>query len=227
VSDPLTTGAQIEGGVPLEPQIIRNQDGLVVVDKPWGLPSTGRDLADPRSVQAWLQRTLDREKVWAVHQLDQDTSGLNLFVLKKPLVPEWSERLAAGRKTYLAIVHGRAQAATVEAPIGVRREGRKTFPAIRADGDPAVTEIEVLDATDEASLVAARPRTGRTHQVRLHLASVGHPLYGERMHRDPPCEAHPRHALHAWRFRVGDTSFEAPPPEDFAALARRLGLEIP
>jgi 23S rRNA-/tRNA-specific pseudouridylate synthase len=213
--------------VPLEPQIIRNEGGLVVVDKPSGLPSTGRDLTDPRSVQAWLQRTLDREKVWAVHQLDQDTSGLNLFVLKKPLVPEWSERLAAGRKTYLAIVHGRARDVTVDAPIGVRREGRKTFPVIRSDGDPAITEVEVVDATDEASLVAARPRTGRTHQVRLHLAHVGHPLYGERMHRDPPCEAHPRHALHAWRFRVGDTSLEAAPPEDFAALAKRLGLEIP
>ena len=142
-------------------------------------------------------------------------------------MPEWSERLAAGRKTYLAIVHGRAQDTMVDAPIGIRREGRKTFPVIRSDGDPAITEVEVLDATDEASLIAARPRTGRTHQVRLHLAHVGHPLYGERMHRDPPCDAHPRHALHAWRIRAGEASLEAPPPDDFRALAIRLGLELP
>jgi 23S rRNA-/tRNA-specific pseudouridylate synthase len=213
--------------VPLEPLIIRNEDGLVVVDKPWGLPSTGRDLADPRSVQAWLQRTLRRDKVWAVHQLDQDTSGLNLFVLRKPLVPAWSERLAAGRKTYLAIVHGRAAPTSIEAPIGVRREGAKTFPTIRPDGDAAVTEIEVVASTDTASLVVARPRTGRTHQVRLHLAHVGHPLFGEKLHRRPPCDAHPRHALHAWRVQAGDAALEAPPPDDFRALAARLGLALP
>ncbi len=210
-----------------EPRIIVTDAGLVVVDKPWGLPSTGRDLSDPRSVQAWLQRTLRRDKVWAVHQLDQDTSGLNLFVLRKPLVAEWGARLAAGRKTYLAIVHGRTSSQIVDAPIGTRREAAKTFPAVRSDGDLAVTELEALATVDEASLVAARPRTGRTHQVRIHLAHVGHPLFGERIHRRPPCQAHPRHALHAWRLAVGDLRLEAAPPEDLRALGRRLSLALP
>ena len=90
----LTTGAQIEGGCPWSPRSFRNQDGLVVVDKPWGLPSTG---AISRTlVRSGMAPTHARSrKVWAVHQLDQDTSGLNMFVLKKPLVPE-VERTARG-----------------------------------------------------------------------------------------------------------------------------------
>ncbi len=209
------------------PTILFREDGVVVVDKPAGLPSTGRNLADPRSVQAWLQRELRREAVWAVHQLDEDTSGLNLFVTRKSLVAPWGERLAAGGKTYLAIVHGRARAGVVDAPIGTRMAGRKSFPAIARSGRPATTAIEVLDSTEAASLVAAKPRTGRTHQVRLHLAHVGNPLFGERLHRQPPSDAHPRHALHAWRFELDGATFESPIPDDLRALAASLSLELP
>jgi 23S rRNA-/tRNA-specific pseudouridylate synthase len=207
-----------------EPRIVAREGGLVVVDKPAGLPSTGRTLDDPRSVQAWLQRTLRRDKVWAVHQLDQDTSGLNLFVLQKPLVAEVAARLKDGAKTYVAIVHGKLRASVVNARIGTRRAGGKTFPAVRDDGDDAETAFEPIAANDHASLVLARPRTGRTHQVRLHLAHIGHPVFGERLHRDPPCEEHARQALHAWRMELGSAAFEAPLADDLRALLARLGL---
>lgn len=214
-------------------EILAVLDGLVVVDKPPGLPSTGRDLDDPDCAQHQVMLALGRRKpVWAVHQLDKDTSGLNLFVTRKRLVAEWSARLASGRgrevKRYLAVCHGELSGErVVDAPIGRRRtpDGR-TFPALREDGKAARTRLLPLVVGGGFSLVEARPATGRTHQVRLHLAAVGHPLVGEGMHRDPPCALHPRHALHAWALELGppEGRLEAPLPPDLRDLLERLGL---
>ncbi|MCB9728857.1 MAG: RNA pseudouridine synthase [Deltaproteobacteria bacterium] len=206
--------------------------GLLVADKPAGLPSTGRTLDDPDCLQSLLMQRLGRRKLWAVHQLDAGTTGLNLFSLRKPLVARFGEALAEGQKTYVALCHGRVEGAPrdIELPLGrsVQPDGR-SVPAVREDGKPSLTTITPIAATDEASLVLARIHTGRTHQVRLHLAAIGHPLFGERMHRDPPCERFPRHALHSWRISLAARhghieSFEARFPDDLRELASSLGL---
>ncbi len=176
---------------------------------------------------------LRRKRVWAVHQLDKQTSGLNLFVTRKALVDVWMRRLRGtpGAKRYLAIVHGALTSPlTVDAPLGrVRRPDGREVPAVTAAGRPSKTRLIPHASTGAFSLVEARPATGRTHQVRLHLGHVGHPLVGEPFHRDPPCALHPRQALHAWVLDFGPqvARFEAPLPADLLALLTELGLDWP
>ncbi|MCA9514003.1 MAG: RNA pseudouridine synthase [Myxococcales bacterium] len=229
----------IGAGEPPRIAILLERDGLVVVDKPAGLRSTGDDLDDPDCAQGQLMVLLRRRRVWAVHQLDSDTSGVNLFVTQKALVDVWSRHLKAdeGGKTYVALVHGLVTAPVrVEVPLGrARRADGREIPAVVRAGavgaKDAVTLVEPVDhvATRDGgvSVVLARPLTGRTHQVRLHLAWLGHPLLGERLHRDPPSSALGRHALHAWRVDAGGASFIAPMPADLRALAAALGLRLP
>ena len=95
---------------------------------------------------------------------------------------------------------------------------------VREGGKPARTVFEVLGATDAASRVEARPATGRTHQIRVHLAHLGHPLFGEPRYAEPPCREHPRHALHLGSLTIDGHVFEAPVPDDLVELATRLGL---
>ncbi len=213
--------------------------GVLVADKPAGLASTGRTLQDPDCLQFVLQHALRRRKLWAIHQLDRQTSGLNLFATHKAAVARWSGRLQEGSKLYVAFAHGEVPPGPIEVqvPLGrKRREDGRSVPAVLEDGKPARTTVRGLDiATSEAgtySLVLARIHTGRTHQVRLHLAHLGHPLVGEALHRTPPCALHSRHALHAWRLdlpaRAGDRrlAWEAPLPEDLVTLASTLGLDL-
>lgn len=218
-------------------RIVYADGTLVVVDKPAGFVSSGPPRLGRQSVESLLVAALGRSRIWAVHQLDRDTSGLNLFVLHKPAVSVWAERLKSdGAKRYLAITHGVPAPGRVEAAIADRPHPimGKLYPTVverdAPDGKPSVTEIvRALPSSDgAAALVELRPLTGRTHQVRVHLAHVGHPLYGEKVHRVPPCDAHPRHALHAWRlvFTAPDLrTFEAPLAPDLRDLCKRLGID--
>ncbi|MCA9608651.1 MAG: RNA pseudouridine synthase [Myxococcales bacterium] len=201
--------------------ILHDADGLVVVDKPPGLETTGRTRDDPGGLECHLARALGR-RVWAVHQIDRDTSGLVLFVRRKALVAEWQTRLRGATKRYLAIAHGRMASQTVEGALAYDDATRRWV--VREGGKPARTDLEVLAATDVASRIEARPATGRTHQIRVHLAHVGHPLYGEPRYADPPCREHPRHALHLGSLSIDGRVFEAPVPDDLVQLAARLGI---
>jgi 23S rRNA-/tRNA-specific pseudouridylate synthase len=211
-----------------ELHILRDEDGAVVVDKPPGLESTGRSLDDPGAVQFWLSRQLGR-KVWAVHQLDRDTSGALVFVRKKSLVAEWQRLLGDARthKRYLALAHGCFQGdrRSVDAPLAYDPRARRWV--VRKGGKEARSEVVPLARTEDASALEVILHTGRTHQARVHLAHLGHPLFGEARYRAPPCVLHPRHALHARRIELADGRvFTAPIPDDLVALARRLGLRL-
>lgn len=205
----------------IEITVIHDADGVVVIDKPPGLETTGRTPEDPRGVQHHLTRQL-RRRVWAVHQLDRDTSGAVIFVRRRPLVAVWQERLKRATKRYLAVVHGAPDAQRIETPLAYDDEKRRWVTS--AEGKPARTDIAPQVIGVDTSLVEAQLHTGRTHQVRVHLASIGHPLIGERRYRDPPCDLHPRHALHAHRIELGEVTFEAPLPDDLRMLLDRLGL---
>ena len=204
-------------------RILLERNGRVAVDKPAGLPSTGRDLDDPHCAQHLLQRTLGR-RVWAVHQLDRGTSGVLLFVTRKSLVAPLQRALARGHKRYLALAGGRVgdDRLRIDAPLRyVRSLGR---PAVVPDGKEARTDVRVRAHGAGATLVEARPITGRTHQIRVHLAHVGHPLLGDRLHGGEPAD---RLALHCWQLRLGGEAITAPVGPDLRALAARRGLRLP
>ena len=196
-------------------RILRDDGEVIAVDKPFDLPSTGQQLDDPDSLQfALIER--HGSMVWAIHQLDADTTGVNVFVTQRRLVKQWQSKLRfpTAHKSYLAIVHGRVAGAEVLVDADI-------------DGRTAVTRIDPLDQTEGASLIRVWIETGRTHQIRIHLKRIGHPLLGEQWYRRPGCSLHPRQALHAHSIQLPEITLTAPVPGDMRSLADRLGLTLP
>ncbi len=205
---------------------------LLVIDKPAGLvthPAPGHP--DHTLANAVLAHCPDLEGVGGeirpglVHRLDRDTSGL-IVVAKNDaaqagLSGQFKERTVS--KAYLAVVTGypEPERATIDAPIG-RHPRSRTRMAVVSTGREAVTEYDVLRRMRGYSLVETRPRTGRTHQIRVHLASVGHPVAGDAVYgRTAP--GLDRHFLHAHRLafshpRTGKRlALESPLPSDLRA----------
>lgn len=210
----------------VEERILLERDGVLAIDKPPGLPTSGLALDDPRCLQHAL---MERHggMVWAVHQIDADTTGVNLFVKEKRLVKEFKRQMedASAHKRYLAVVHGAPdwERKTVHAPIGLVDERSL---GVHPDGKSAHSEFRVHSHGQDAALIEARIFTGRTHQIRIHLAHLGHPLIGEGWYRNPPSREHPRQALHAWRMELETLTLEAPIPEDLLGLMREKELSL-
>jgi len=166
-----------------------------------------------------------------VHRLDKDTSGL--MVVGKTLVAVTAlvRAIAARevRRRYLAIAHGRAPAApfSVDAPIG-RDPQMRLRMAIVASGKTARTDVERLAGDDRFSALRCTLHTGRTHQIRVHLASRRLPLVADRLYGGKPAEGIERQALHAAELafahpRSGEPlAFASPLPADLEPLWRRL-----
>ena len=165
-----------------------------------------------------------------VHRLDKDTSGL-LVVAKHEraqldLVRQLQSRSV--KRTYLALVRGRIAArGTVDAPIG-RHPVHRTRMAVVPGGKPAVTHYRVKEALPEHTLLECDLETGRTHQIRVHLASIGHPSEGDPVYAGRKAGLLDRQALHAWKLGFRHPSsgelvrFESPMPGDFHALLKGL-----
>jgi RluA family pseudouridine synthase len=219
--------------VQVDSLILYEADGLIVLNKPPGLASTGRSLEDTNCAQ-YLLMARARRMVWAIHQLDADTSGLNLFASRRTVVPAYQQRMATpnGTKMYLAICRGLPDfdERIIDAPMGPTTESGAWRYGVHPKGKPARTRVVVRARGPHHALVTAELYTGRTHQIRVHMAHIGHPLVGEVRYQDPPSTEHHRQALHAWRLRFADgrppASFEAPVPDDFARLAERLGVSL-
>jgi 23S rRNA-/tRNA-specific pseudouridylate synthase len=202
----------------LENRIIYEKDGLLVFNKPHDIPTSGKDLDDHDSVQYWLIKRAVK-MVWAVHQLDADTTGVNIFVTDKKLVGKWQKKLSLSStfKRYIAIVYGSPSWSEIDerSPIG-KVDSRSL--GVCAEGKSAHSKFKVLKRGEKFSLIEARIFTGRTHQIRIHLAHLGHSLVGEEWYGDKPCELHPRQLLHAREivFEDGDRErFVAEVAEDF------------
>lgn len=208
----------------LDARIVLERDGLLVLNKPPGMPTSGRRLSDDDCLQFWLMKRRGG-MVWVVHQLDADTSGVNLFVTEKHLVKHYHQRLGRPEthKEYLALVHGCPvwDEQLVQAPIGKVDERSL---GVTPDGLSAWSSFRVLGRGPSSALVLATIRTGRTHQIRIHLSHLGHPVLGEEWYRDPPCSRHPRQALHAWRLTMEGLTATIPLADDLVLLARAEGL---
>ncbi len=165
-----------------------------------------------------------------MHRLDKDTSGL-LVVAKTPqaqtdLVRQLQARTV--RREYLALVEGVIlRGGRIDAPLG-RHPVKRTSMAVVAAGKPAITHYEVRERFAACTLLSCRLETGRTHQIRVHLAALKHPLVGDRTYGRRHGVAFRRQALHAWRLGLvhpltrKQLQFESPLPEDFAALLSSL-----
>ena len=171
-------------------------------------------------------------KVRPVHRLDRDTSGL-LFVAKTAFAHQHLDRQLRERtlrRTYLAFVRGAMQGdeGTVDAPIG-RHRANPNLRMVRPDGEPAITHWRVVERLRDATLVEVELETGRTHQIRVHMAHLGHPVLGDRQYAPADRSPARRQALHAWRISFAHPTtgermeLEAPLPPDLASLRERLG----
>ncbi len=212
--------------VSIELVLLHHDDELLAIDKPAGLRSTRERDDDHDNVEAVAAAQLGR-RVWAVHQLDQDTSGVLLLVTRRALVAGWQKKLAAGSKRYLALVGGvmAEQQLTIDAPL--LREGRAGRTLISDAGKPASTRVKVVARGEQGTAVLCLPQQGRTHQIRAHLAHAGHALLGDRRYASPPSTVIARHALHLWQVKAAGLSFTAPLPADLLGLAGALGLTLP
>lgn len=189
--------------------IIHEDEALLVVMKPPGLvvhPGAANWQGTLLNALLMHEPSLAAiPRAGIVHRLDKDTSGL--LVVAKTLAAQTDlvRQLAARtvKREYLAVVHGRVpRDGTVRAPIG-RHPRQRTRMAVVVRGRDAVTHYEVLERFAGACLLRCRLETGRTHQIRVHLAALGHPLvgdptYGKRASRIP----FPRQALHAERLAL-------------------------
>ena len=209
---------------------------LIVIDKPAGLvvhPGAGQpDRTLLNALLAHAPRLSGVPRAGIVHRLDKDTSGL-LVVAKTvqaqaDLVKQLAERTM--RRIYLAVVQGDPPASgTIDAPLG-RDVRSRVRMAVTHRGKPARTAFRVVERFGDAALVECRLETGRTHQIRVHLQHIRHPLVGDSVYRRGTRHglSFPRQALHAAELtlthpRSGKSmTWRAPLPRDITRLLREL-----
>lgn len=238
VADPATSAPAAEK---IDLDIVHEDTAVLVIAKPPGLVvHPGRGNWSGTMMNALLAHAPQLEslpRAGIVHRLDKETSGL--LVVAKTLEAQTNlvRQLQARtvKREYLALVHGHvARAGTVEAPIG-RHPVQRTRMAIAARGRPSTTHYEVLARYAHATLLRCRLETGRTHQIRVHMQSLGHPLvgdpvYGKRRSAERLLDEFPRQALHAERLAfihpvTGEAvAFETPAPADMQNLLNALAL---
>jgi 23S rRNA pseudouridine1911/1915/1917 synthase len=220
---------------PIPLSIVFEDQALIVIDKPPGLvvhPGSGNwsgTLLNALLHHAPALAEVPRAGI--VHRLDKDTSGL-LVIAKTPAAQTALVRQMQARsvtREYAALAYGHvAEDRSIDAPIG-RHPVHRTRMAVVARGKPAVTHVHVRERFAAATLLTCRLETGRTHQIRVHLTSVGHPLIGDPVYapRAAPIAFH-RQALHAERLALAhpisarQMRWHAPMPADMQRLMDTL-----
>src|SRR6266480_6916049 len=225
--------------IPLD--VLFEDDDLIVINKPAGMtvhPGAGQ--REHTLVNALLSHCAGlsgvggKERPGIVHRLDKETSGC-LVVAKNDMAHrELSKQFAARtvEKIYLALVAGklRKPAGLIEEKIGRHPVHRRRMRVTSLRGRTATTEYRVIRFSNQASLVECRLHSGRTHQLRVHLHHLGHPVLGDKIYAPRFAKNFHRQMLHAWRLefrhpRTGEwKTFEAPFPLDFAT-AIKLTIE--
>lgn len=220
--------------------ILYQDESLVVIDKPGGTLSHPTDRILHNTVTSILSRQLGR-KVYLAHRLDRETSGALVLALDPGAARSLFEQFMARgiRKEYLAVVFGDVAWKTkrVDAPLGPEGGEIRVRQAVGA-GQEAVTDFERIAGDGRLSLIAAKPKTGRLHQIRAHLAHVGHPVVGDKLYvgageaymkavrrelvqDDLNALGADRQLLHAWKISFAHPvtgkrlAVEAPVPADF------------
>ncbi|RZL33157.1 MAG: RNA pseudouridine synthase [Rubrivivax sp.] len=193
-------------------RVVHADDRLVVVDKPAGLLSVpGR--TEPDSASARVQALYPDALI--VHRLDQPTSGLLLLARGAQAQRELSAAFAERRvgKTYVAVVAGHLEGAgLIDLPLGADWPNRPRQQVDLEHGKASQTRWRVLAHEGPATRVALQPVTGRSHQLRVHLAHIGHAILGDALYAAADIAvASPRLLLHASELRIGAHHFVCPP----------------
>jgi 23S rRNA pseudouridine1911/1915/1917 synthase len=217
---------------PIPLAIVYRDEDVIVVDKQAGLtvhPAPGHPggtlVNALLALAPELAKVRDTMRPGIVHRLDKDTSGLLVVALseraRESLTRQLKERTV--EKTYIALVEGvpRPEQGIIEAPIGRHPKHRKRM-AVVAGGRDAETRYKVIETPGKCALLEVKPVTGRTHQIRVHLAAIGHPVIGDAVY-GKRSELVGRQFLHAARLAFDLPSsgrlaeFESPLPPDLAA----------
>jgi 23S rRNA pseudouridine1911/1915/1917 synthase len=226
--------ADTKGSDEVEFDVVYEDDHLLVVDKPAGVvvhPSAGHDSGT--LAQALAGRAAGGDEDWRpgiVHRLDRDTSGL-LVVAKSDAVHRALQdmlREREVRREYLALVDGRPESrtGTIDAPIGRDRRERTVHSTATDKPRAAVTHFEFEQELPTTTLLRVRLETGRTHQIRVHLQAIGHPVCGDAQYGGAACGTHlglTRQFLHSTRLMFrhpvtgGEIACESKLPVDLQA----------
>ncbi|MBR3414534.1 RluA family pseudouridine synthase [Candidatus Saccharibacteria bacterium] len=202
---------------PPDAEIIYEDDNVLVINKPAGLLSMAKG--------EWTAEPTLEDYGLLVHRLDRDTSGVVILAKNEAtqsfLRKQFQDRKA--HKIYYAIVEGRPKLpeAKIDLPIERSIKSPTTF-IVSPSGKPSVTFYKVIKSNDKYSLLELKPITGRTHQLRVHLKYLGHPILGDRVYGEQKA---PRLFLHATSLEItlpgGERkTFTSPLPEDFKNVLR-------
>lgn len=216
--------------------VIYEDKNFIIIDKPYGL-QVHPDFRKQQDtlVNGLLAQYPEIENIGdapetrpgIVHRLDRETSGVLVVARNQKTFLALKEKFKKRemQKTYLAVVHGKTEkAGMIDAPLAAAADYKKQVVAdtrTKTKIRSAVTEYKTLESTDKFSLVEVSPKTGRTHQIRVHLSHISHPILGDNKYLSKeydPIDA-PRLMLHAksleFEFLGEKCFFEAPIPEDF------------
>ena len=223
--------------------VLFEDEHIIVINKPAGLtvhPGAGQ--REHTLVNALLSHcaTLSgiggKERPGIVHRLDKETSGCLVAAKNDVAHRELSKQFAARtvEKVYLALVAGklRKAAGVIEEKIGRHPVHRQRMRVTSLRGRAAKTEYRVVRSRNEASLIECRLHSGRTHQIRVHLHHLGHPVLGDKVYAPRVAKNFLRQMLHAWKLGfhhpcTGEwRNFEAPLPDDFKESIARTALQV-
>ncbi|MDB5181595.1 MAG: Pseudouridine synthase [Candidatus Saccharibacteria bacterium] len=183
-------------------KVLYEDDDCVVIEKPLGLLTHSKGAFNPEAtVATWLRgrlRSMEGERAGIVHRLDRATSGV-MICAKTPEAHAWLQKQFSQRrvkKTYAAVINGTLdpEEAVIDMPIERNPKMPQTF-RVGINGKAANTHYKVLESTDKHSLVELKPETGRTHQLRVHLAHFKHPIVGDTLYKGAKADRLYLHAL--------------------------------
>lgn len=219
-------------------RVVYEDDGLLVLNKPFGMAVHGGSGESFGVIEA-LRIATGKKYLELIHRIDKDTSGLLLIAKKRSTLKALQEqfRVKSIHKQYLCLVDGhiKADRQTIDVPLlkytlasGERRVKVANDPLAK----PSFTKIEVLARFTldgrAVSLVLAMPATGRTHQIRVHMAYIGHALLGDdKYQRNPLAAKVNRLCLHAWQLSLADDGEESRPSRFGASVPTDFGLLLP